>query len=526
VYRKVARAGIRFVYVKATQGTTIVDPYFAEHSNRAKAQGIAIGAYHFFDYTTDGKAQADFFVDTVMSETGFDGTLPPVIDVECLLSYGRADQDFAIAQIRAFLGETYVRTGRMPMIYTSQLMWTRITRNDPGFAKYPLWVACWTCDTPFMPAGWTTWQFWQTGSTRIVGIDKPLDADIFNGADEDIAPLKGAMKPIATVNDQYVPIARPRLDLSGRDGVAYHYSVDGRTWMAWQAYSPASPVVTLSLGRDGPKSVLVQLRDPQGNLSPISTQNVIVDTVAPVLKPFTTSLPLGPMVDATGFMSVGVRWAVSDATSGLAIARVTGACGSASPAILQSVDDAHAGPQSFSLALRAGNGCTFSATAGDRAGHVSKSSEPTSFSIALAQEANGNVSWGGKWRRTNNEHMSEGKSRYSSAAGAAVTYRFRGTDIALIATTSPSRGRARVSIDGQPAGIIDQYSPTVAYRQRVFTAHLPQGEHKVTIQVLGTHNANSKGSRVDIDAFQVLVPGGSLASYSRPCGGPSRPPVI
>ena len=102
-----------------------------------------------------------------MSETGFDGTLPPVLDVECLLSYGRADQDFAIAQIRAFLGETYVRTGRMPMIYTSQYMWTRITRGDPTFAQYPLWVACWTCgDTPFLPAGWTTWQFWQTGSTQ------------------------------------------------------------------------------------------------------------------------------------------------------------------------------------------------------------------------------------------------------------------------------------------------------------------------------------------------------------------------
>ena len=38
-YPKVASAGIRFVYVKATQGTTIVDPYYAEHSSRAMAQG-------------------------------------------------------------------------------------------------------------------------------------------------------------------------------------------------------------------------------------------------------------------------------------------------------------------------------------------------------------------------------------------------------------------------------------------------------------------------------------------------------
>ena len=90
------------------------------------------------------------------------------------------------------------------MIYTSQYMWTLITRGDPTFSQYPLWVACWTCgDAPFLPAGWTTWQFWQTGSTKIVGISKTLDADIFNGADEDIAPLKGATNQLATVNGQY-----------------------------------------------------------------------------------------------------------------------------------------------------------------------------------------------------------------------------------------------------------------------------------------------------------------------------------
>ena len=98
-----------------------------------------------------------------------------------------------------------------------------------------------------------------------------------------------------------------------------------------------------------------------------------------------------------------------------------------------------------------------------------------------------------------------------------------GPIVALIATTSPSRGRARVSIDGKQVAIIDEYSPTIAYRQRVFTAHLPLGEHTLTVQVLGTHNPRSKGDRVDIDAFQVLVPGGSLASYAQPCGEPASP---
>ena len=39
--------------------------------------------YHVFDYTLDGKAQADHFVDRLEVTGALDGTLPPVVDVEC-----------------------------------------------------------------------------------------------------------------------------------------------------------------------------------------------------------------------------------------------------------------------------------------------------------------------------------------------------------------------------------------------------------------------------------------------------------
>jgi hypothetical protein len=222
-------------------------------------------------------------------------------------------------------------------------------------------------------------------------------------------------------------------------------------------------------------------------------------------------------------VGVRVNWSVKDATAGLAGAKVVGGCGTASPVTLQSVDADHAGPQSFTLAVPFGGGCTFAAEASDKAGHTSASSAPTSFAMALAQEANGNATWGGTWHVASNVHMSQGKSRYSSAPGAAVAYRFRGTDVALVATTSPVRGRARVFIDGKQVAIIDEYSPRTLYRQRVFTAHLPLREHTLTVRVLGTHNAKSKGDRVDIDAFQALVPGGQATSYSPPCPGPGSP---
>ena len=67
--------------------------------------------------------------------------------------------------------------------------------------------------------------------------------------------------------------------------------------------------------------------------------------------------------------------------------------------------------------------------------------------------------------------MSQGKSRYSSTPGAAVSYASAGPTWRWWRPRRPARGRARVSIDGKQVAIIDEYSPTTVYRQRVFTAH-------------------------------------------------------
>ena len=62
-FDKVRAAGNRFVYVKASQDTEFIDPLFPANMARARAAGLAAGGYHFFDYTLDGKAQADHFLD-------------------------------------------------------------------------------------------------------------------------------------------------------------------------------------------------------------------------------------------------------------------------------------------------------------------------------------------------------------------------------------------------------------------------------------------------------------------------------
>lgn len=72
------RAGIKFVYIKATQGLTSTDPALATFAMQAKSVGLAIGLYHF--YAPDGgPKQADNFI-KALGQVSW--SLPPTIDFE------------------------------------------------------------------------------------------------------------------------------------------------------------------------------------------------------------------------------------------------------------------------------------------------------------------------------------------------------------------------------------------------------------------------------------------------------------
>ncbi len=74
-------AGIDFAVIKATQGTYKHAGDVPRQLERRKGGGIVRGAYHFFDPTEDGVAQANRFL-SVVGELGA-GDLPPMLDLEC-----------------------------------------------------------------------------------------------------------------------------------------------------------------------------------------------------------------------------------------------------------------------------------------------------------------------------------------------------------------------------------------------------------------------------------------------------------
>ncbi len=81
-WTKVAAAGKRFAFMKASESTDFVDNTYATNRQQARAAGLYVGAYHFAQPSTgagDAIAEADHFIDTAAPASG---DLIPVLDLE------------------------------------------------------------------------------------------------------------------------------------------------------------------------------------------------------------------------------------------------------------------------------------------------------------------------------------------------------------------------------------------------------------------------------------------------------------
>jgi GH25 family lysozyme M1 (1,4-beta-N-acetylmuramidase) len=192
-WAKVAAAGYRFAFVKATEGSYYANHYFAEDVAAARAAGMLVAPYHFANPSySSGTLQADF----ALNEAGLgdDGTtLPLILDLEydpysSNWCYGLTKRQL-VAWIGAFTGEVYRRTGHDPVIYTIADWWAKCTGSSTAFASDPLWVASYDGQkTPELPVGWSNWTYWQYSSSgQVPGITGDTDLSELNPAALEVA---------------------------------------------------------------------------------------------------------------------------------------------------------------------------------------------------------------------------------------------------------------------------------------------------------------------------------------------------
>lgn len=93
--------------------------------------------------------------------------------------------------------------------------------------------------------------------------------------------------------------------------------------------------------------------------------------------------------------------------------------------------------------------------------------------------------------------------KYASAA-ATMTIPFNGVSVTLYGQTCNYCGIMRVKVDGQQVAMVDLYSATGEWREKLYTTPAKtRGNHTVTLEWTGTKNAASTGSRVNFDALTV-----------------------
>src|SRR4029077_225402 len=166
---KVAAAGYRFAFGKATEGTGYADKTYSTNRNGSENAGLVFGAYHFA--RPDGKSNAAATASAIRQANHFlvvarpqPGDLPPVLDLE---KTGNLSKSRLLAWTLAWLNQIYARTGVEPFLYTSPLFWKGNLSDSTAAAAggTGLWIAHWTsASQPMVPAqNWNGngWRFWQ-----------------------------------------------------------------------------------------------------------------------------------------------------------------------------------------------------------------------------------------------------------------------------------------------------------------------------------------------------------------------------
>jgi lysozyme len=179
----VKSSGVKFVWIKSTEGGDRADERFTANWEGAKSAGIPHGAYHFVYWCRPPLEEISWFEQNTPVE---DGALPPVLDVEatpqsktCRI---RLERETALANMKIMLEEMERHFGRRPIIYTSVDFYDAILAG--ALSDYPIWVRS-TKHHPAVKYPGREWRFWQYQSDgHIPGISGHVDRDAYYGSNE------------------------------------------------------------------------------------------------------------------------------------------------------------------------------------------------------------------------------------------------------------------------------------------------------------------------------------------------------
>ncbi|OTA95960.1 glycoside hydrolase family 25 protein [Hypoxylon sp. CO27-5] len=170
-------SGARFVIIKATEGTTYIDPSFSSHYTGATNAGFIRGGYHFaHPGSSSGATQANYFLAHGGGWSGDGITLPGMLDLEG--DCAGLSTSAMVSWIKDFSDTYHSKTGRYPLLYTNPSWWSSCTGGSSAFVSTnPLVLARYSSSAGTPPGGWPYYTIWQFNDAYKYG----GDSDTFNG---------------------------------------------------------------------------------------------------------------------------------------------------------------------------------------------------------------------------------------------------------------------------------------------------------------------------------------------------------
>ena len=226
-----------------------------------------------------------------------------------------------------------------------------------------------------------------------------------------------------------------------------------------------------------------------------TTATFVVQSDAPTALPPTT-LPRTKTTISSTTLPVRILWSpATDASTAIAAyelqTSVDRGAWSASTASVATVRTAY-GSQTL------GHLYQYRLRARDSAGNWSAWASGPTMTSSLIQDRSSAIRYYGTWTKSVYSLASGGSTTYAKTIGARARTTFTGRAVAIIAPVGPTRGTARVYVDGV-------YKASISFRATSGKSRVVM--YSTSFATLGTHSIElrlTSTKRVDLDAFVVL----------------------
>jgi lysozyme len=172
-YRVGEDADVKFVYIKATEGSDHADSLYERNLQGAIGAEIPVGSYHYLTSSSPVAAQFKFFASVADRSLQ---RLRPMVDIEADGVKGWSSQQIADS-LAAFADMVKRHYHVWPVIYSYSAFYN--AHLAPRFNNFHLFLARYDAKEPVVHGAGkhSIWQHTDMGA--IDGIPKPVDLDVF-----------------------------------------------------------------------------------------------------------------------------------------------------------------------------------------------------------------------------------------------------------------------------------------------------------------------------------------------------------